>query len=107
MLNVESNLSRFRQWAKRLTGGVIAHRRAEITVEDHRVLVVRRLRSMRAWCPRCGAEADMVRPEEALALAHASQAQLADIALDHHWHAIQDHDGRLLVCLESVLKAGF
>jgi len=86
---------------------MIGRRRTKITVENHRVLVIRRLGSTQAWCPECEAETDMVRPEEALALVHASQAQLADIALDHHWHVIQDHDGRLLVCLQSVLKAGF
>jgi len=86
---------------------VFGRRKAEITIENHRGLVVRRLRSMRAWCPKCGSEADMVRPEEALALVHASQAQLADCAMDHRWHLIQDHDGRPSVCLESILKAGF
>jgi hypothetical protein len=107
MLNVESNLSRFRGWAKRLVAGVIRRRTAEITIENHRVLVIRRLGSTRAWCQECGAESDMVRAEEAVALACSSPAQLGGGVLGHGWHVTQDHDGRPLVCLESILKAGF
>jgi hypothetical protein len=107
MRNAESNLSRFRGWAKRVAAGVIGRRTAEITVESHRVLVIRRLGSTRAWCQECGAEADMVRAEEAMALTRSSPAQLGDGVLGHGWHVTQDQDGRLWICLESILKAGF
>jgi hypothetical protein len=106
MHNVTSNLSRFRGWAKRLAGSVIGHRRTEVTVENHQVLVIRRLGSTRAWCPQCGTEMDMVRPEQLQTLVAARQAQLDDGVLARAWHVTQDDDGRPLVCLESVLKAG-
>jgi hypothetical protein len=42
-----------------------AHKRTEITVETDRVLIVRRRRALRVWCPECGREVDMAAPVEA------------------------------------------
>ena len=45
-----------------------AHKRTEITVETDRVLIIRRSRSIRGWCPACSCEVDMVGLREAEAV---------------------------------------
>ncbi len=99
-----TNLSSFRDWAKRLAAEHIGRRKAEITIENHRILVVRRLRSTRAWCAKCGGETDMIRAEDAATLARDNSTQLPDSAGGHCWHITQDRDGKQFVCLESILN---
>ena len=41
-----------------------AHKRTEITVETDRTVIIRRRRSIRAWCPECGREVQIAAPEE-------------------------------------------
>ena len=103
MLNVESNLSRFWGWAKRWKGGATGHKRTEITVETDKVLIIRRPRSIRAWCAECGRDVDMVGREEAEALKGISATVLRDCVTG--WHISQTKDGNRLVCLKSLLKS--
>jgi len=46
----------------------------------------------------------MLRPEEALGLARGTQPQVPVGAMRQGWHLTQDHDGKQLICLESVLR---
>ena len=103
MLNVECNLSRFWGCAKRWKGGVTAHKRTEITVETDTILIIRRRRSIRAWCAECGRDVDMVGREEAEALKGISATVLRDCVTG--WHISRTKDGNRLVCLESLLKS--
>jgi hypothetical protein len=100
---------RFRGWVSRLAARVAGGKRIEITIESHRVLVVRRLRSSRLWCPHCGREMDMVRPEEAVALTQSGRErnppQLPENAASRGWHGAQDTDGAALICLESLMRS--
>lgn len=106
------NLSRLRDWAKKLSvplirRKLIGRRRTEIAFESQRVLIVRRLRSTRVWCPACGHDVDMVRPEEAVSLARRNDPQLPEHCISQQWHVAEDTDGTSWVCLESVLKTSF
>jgi hypothetical protein len=102
--NVESNLSRFRSWAKRLIGSTPAYKRTEVTIETDRVVTIRRRRSLRVWCVECGHVVDAVGAEEAGALCGMKQPMLRDRAEASGWHVCEGWDGEMLVCLDSLLK---
>jgi len=82
-----------------------APKRIEITVETDRTVIIRRRRSIRAWCPECGCEVDMVGREQVEVLTGMSGRVLRDSALAQGWHVAENQDGTLLICLESLLKA--
>lgn len=80
------------------------YKRTEITIETQRTVTIRRRRSMRAWCPQCGCDVDMVGLAEAETLTGMSGAVLHDYAKGRGWHVVQGHDGHSVVCLESYLN---
>jgi hypothetical protein len=102
---VESTLSRFQRWAKRLVGAESAKKRTEITVETDRVLIIRRRRVIRGWCLECGGEVDFVTLEDAGAIAKMSPPALRCSPQAQALHFNEGHDGAPLVCLESLLKS--
>jgi hypothetical protein len=104
-LNVASNLSRFRDWAKRLAGAIFGPQRMEITIQTDRLVRIRGGRSMRAWCHQCGREVEMVALCQAAALVGGREPALPDSVQSHGWHISGEQNGSPLVCLESVLKS--
>lgn len=80
------------------------HKRTEITIETERVVTIRRRRSMRARCPTCGREVDMVSLAEAETLTGMNGKVLREYAAERGWHLIQGQDGSDLICLESWVK---
>lgn len=103
--NMASNLERFWSWARRWERSLTPYKRTEITVETDHVLIVRRRRSVRAWCRQCGHEVDMVGLAEAEASTGISGPQLRNYAESRGWHLFQNDDGCDLICLESWLKS--
>jgi len=81
------------------------HRRIEITIETDRVLIIRRRRPIRAWCPACGGEVDMVGLAEARAITGMTQPMLQDSAKARGWHFAEGQGGARLICLESLRKS--
>jgi hypothetical protein len=84
-------------------------KRTEITIETDHILVIRRYRSIRAWCPECGCEVDMVDPEAAEVFTGDSRQpfsrqSLQDLARSRQWHTAEGPEGSMLICLESLLK---
>ncbi len=84
---------------------MIAEKRTEITVETDRVLIIRRRRSIRAWCPKCGCEVDLVDEVEAEALTGIPGDTFRNRAEACGWHVSEDQDGSRLVCLQSLFKS--
>jgi hypothetical protein len=82
-----------------------AHRRTEITVETDRVLIIRRRRTLRAWCQECGGEVEMVSLAEEQALTEVSGQEFHESAETHRWHFAEDREETCLVCLESLRKS--
>ncbi len=82
-----------------------AHKRTEITVETDRVLIIRRSRSIRGWCPACSCEVDMVGLREAEAVTGLTGQALRDCGRTGRWHVAQGPDGGWLICLESLRKS--
>ena len=95
------NLSRFQRWAKSLGTVLTPAKRTEITVETSKVLIIRKRRSTRGWCEQCGREVDLIRLEEAEALADVMPLE-GECAHADAWHMCEGPDGTPRVCIESV-----
>ena len=100
---MESNLSRFQRWAKRLVGSRTTKKTTEITVQTDRILVIRRRRPVRAWCRDCGCETDMLTLDEVASV--TSSGPPLDEEVQRSWHLAEAEDGTGLVCLDSFLKS--
>lgn len=101
-----NNLARFWRWTKNVTGTITVQKRTEITVETDQIVVIRRRqRPVRSWCPECSCEVEMIDLKEAEALTGTPQAMLSCGVGDRGWHWSEAEDGSSLVCLESVLKS--
>jgi hypothetical protein len=80
-------------------------RTTKVTIETERVFTFRNYeRQQSGWCLECGAETQMA------TVAHAArQADLNELAIYQlldggALHFSEDADGRILVCLNSLLK---
>ncbi|MGO9088226.1 MAG: hypothetical protein ACLQBK_23680 [Candidatus Sulfotelmatobacter sp.] len=102
---MESTLSRFRRWAKRLVGAETTQRKTEVTVETDRITIIRRRDVIRGWCQECACEVEMVSLEDPGAITGTSPALLRGGPESRAWHLCQGADGALLVCLDSLLKS--
>ena len=83
---------------------ITTSKKTQITAETNRVLIVRRMRSSRAWCPECGREVDAVGLEEASALT-ATQAAFREFVETRKWHFSESAEGARLICLDSLMKS--
>jgi len=67
-----------------------------ITIESKSLLILRSKSTTKAWCPQCGARAEMILlPEHSPAL-----TQCLNSGAVHH---VEAADGSSLVCLDSLL----
>lgn len=82
--------------------GTTAHKRTEITVETHQVLIVRGSRSMRGWCAECGREVDLVRVGDVGGVIAMPGPMTRANAGAQAWHFCEGPDGTNLVCVESL-----
>ena len=80
------------------------HKRIEITIQTEQIVTIRRRGRSRRWCPECGCEVDVVDRAQAESLTNVAQPKLRDCAEARKWHALEDPDGTVFVCLESLLK---
>jgi excisionase family DNA binding protein len=81
-------------------------RRTEITIEAHRVLVIRRSRDVvRAWCEECAEPVRMVTPDEAAALAGVTARTIYRWVKAEKLHFTETPERSLLICLRSLPKA--
>ena len=77
-------------------------RRAEITIETHRLLVVRQQgRSVQGWCKDCMAEVELITANEAAARAGVGSRTIYQWIENGSIHFIEDL-GVLLVCAASL-----
>jgi hypothetical protein len=82
----------------------VARKRIEIKIETDRVLIIRRRRATRMWCPECGAEVDMIDLKAAEVLCGIKAPAVREYIDNKAWHSFKSHDDQPLVCLESLLK---
>lgn len=79
-------------------------RKLEITIQTSQLLIIRRGRSSRAWCPQCNAEQEMVTLETAAVLADSIAKLLKAGSQSAEWHISQAPDGSPRICLPSFLR---
>ena len=78
-------------------------RRVEITVERHKLIVMRRCRGHPLrWCRQCTKGVMMLRPEEAAAAAGVTVRTVNRWVEAEVVHFEETPDGRLLICANSV-----
>jgi hypothetical protein len=96
---VANNLARFWRWTKSLVDATNRRKQTEITIETDQVVIIRRKRSVRGWCHECGREVEIVRLEDAAAIAGMNGPLLHD-GVARPWHF--SDNGEKWVCLESL-----
>lgn len=77
-------------------------RRAQITIETHTLVVLRRRRLIRFWCSECGAEAEFVPAEDLNRLLDGPGVNAGGGLTDGGFHFGKAPDGSLVVCLRSL-----
>jgi len=75
-------------------------KRTEITIETHRITIIRRQGSVRSWCPDCRQETEFVSAEEAASIVPALAP--AD-SPGYTVHRLSAQGGAVLVCLTCLL----
>jgi hypothetical protein len=81
-------------------------RKTEITIQTHRVLVIRQRRiTTHLWCERCGGQVEMLAAEQAAAAFGLSQRVLFRKIEGGQLHFTETDEGPLLICSNSILHA--
>jgi hypothetical protein len=77
-----------------------------ITSETHEVFIVTRPseRSIRIWCAECAAEIDMLKPEEAAAIAGVSPRTIYAWLEAGRIHHTETLEGNVLVCPKQLFR---
>ncbi len=76
-----------------------------VTAETHQVLIVsKRRRTVRAWCESCGARAEMLSLEQAVAISGHSLRGICRAVDVGSIHFTETGEGPPLICLDSLLR---
>ena len=77
-----------------------------ITSETHEVLIVRRGGgdSIRMWCANCAAEVEMLKPEEAAAIASVSTRTIYRWIEAAQIHHCESAGGNVVVCPNQLFR---
>lgn len=75
-----------------------------ITIETDSLLVLRGRKSLSAWCPQCGAEAEMISLSEVRIVSNLPYAEVQAWIESPDLHHAKTADGTALICLNSMLK---
>lgn len=80
-------------------------RTIELNIE-HTSFVTRRSSpgAIFAWCARCGAQVQLIRPEETTSYAGVSTRTIYRRIETGEIHFIESEQGSLLVCLDSLVR---
>jgi hypothetical protein len=78
-------------------------KKTKVTIETDSLLILRGRSSLRAWCPRCGAEAEMIALNDTAVMTNLDQAALDQWLNSDELHRSQTSDGSKLICLNSLL----
>ena len=84
---------------------MVVHKKIEITIQTEQVLSIRRRGCSRRWCPECGRDVEVLNLAHVEALTSIAQPRSRDCAKAKQWHALEDADGTMFICLDSLLKA--
>ena len=79
-------------------------RQITITIETDSLLVLRGRRSLRAWCPQCGSNSEMIPLNEVGVISNLPPPEVEAWLQSEDLHHSTAADGGHLVCLNSMLK---
>jgi len=79
-------------------------KRTRIRIETDSLLVLRGRTSLRAWCPQCGAEAEMIPLNDVGVVSNLPPAEVQAWIDSAELHRTQSAEGAALICLNSMLK---
>ncbi|NOT60907.1 MAG: hypothetical protein HOP19_11875 [Acidobacteria bacterium] len=82
---------------------VNTRQRTAITVETHKVTIIRHRNMVRAWCDGCEAECDWLDAEQAAVWSGQTTRAVCRQVEAGVLHFRETGDGRLLICLASLL----
>ena len=84
-------------------GGGHTKRRIEITVDRHRLFVLkRRGGAVAEWCRHCGCKVQMLTPDQAATIANVSSRTIYRRVEAGELHYMETDEGHLLVCVNSI-----
>jgi hypothetical protein len=78
-------------------------KRTTIIIETNSLLIIRTRAVLRAWCPECGAVAEMVPAAMTTVPPDPSQHAVEKWLNSMNLHRAQAADGGTLICLDSLL----
>jgi hypothetical protein len=82
-----------------------ARRITRLTIETERTFIFRSRRSAEArWCAECGSEVEMTFVDAAAIVSGLSEMAIYQSISSRALHFAENEDGRLFVCLNSLLK---
>ncbi|HEY3102899.1 MAG TPA: hypothetical protein VGJ69_04870 [Pyrinomonadaceae bacterium] len=79
-------------------------KKAAVTIETERLLVIRARGHAETWCPRCAARASMIAVREAAAVAGISERRIFQLGESGAIHFTETADGKTFFCVPSILK---
>jgi hypothetical protein len=75
-----------------------------ITIETDSLLILRGRSSLRAWCPDCGAEVEMIALDGVGVISNLPPPEVEAWIQSDDLHHSRAADGSSLICLNSMLK---
>jgi hypothetical protein len=75
-----------------------------ITIETDSLLVLRGRKALRAWCPQCGAEAEMIPLNDVGVVSNLPPVEVQAWMESPDLHHTKTAGGAALICLNSMLK---
>ena len=78
-------------------------KQTKITIETDSLLILRGRNSNRAWCPLCGAEAEMIALENVGVLSNLDRVAVEEWLNSGELHRSKSASGSTLICLNSLL----
>jgi hypothetical protein len=79
-------------------------KQTKITIETDSLLVLRGGTSLRAWCPQCAGEAEMIPIEGVGVVSNLASSEVEAWLASDEIHRSQAADGAQLICLNSLVK---
>lgn len=79
-------------------------KQTKITFETDSLLFLRGRSPLRAWCPECGAECEMVPLDELGVVSNLSVPEVETWFQSEGVHHTMTQDGTPLICVNSMLK---
>ncbi|MGZ7077022.1 MAG: hypothetical protein ACXVJL_13575 [Candidatus Angelobacter sp.] len=79
-------------------------KQTRITIETDSLFVLKGRSSLRAWCPKCQAESELIPVEGVGVISNLAVPEVEAWMDSEELHRSQSADGGALICLNSLLK---